>query len=67
MGYDEVFASNRWLHKFQVWHNIKCYVLSGESVNVKIEVVEGWNNGLDDICKGYEIKDIFNCDKTMFF
>ena len=46
MGHDGFTASNGWLHRFQKRHNIKCSVLSGESADVKEEVVAEWSEQL---------------------
>ena len=43
MGHDGFTASNGCLHRFQKRHNIKCSVLSGESADVKEEVVAEWS------------------------
>ena len=60
-------VSNGWLHRFQIRHNIKTSVLSGESAEVKEEVVQEWARRLKDKCEGYALKDIFNADETGHF
>ena len=42
-------------------------MLSGESADVKEEVVTDWTKRLPDICKGYKLEDIFNADMTGLF
>ena len=64
MGHDGFTASNDWLHRFRKRHNIKCSVLSGESADVKEEVVAEWSERLASKCEGFELKDIFNADDT---
>ena len=67
MGHDGFTASNGWLHRFQKRHNIKCSVLSGESADVKEEVVAEWSERLASKCEEFELKDIFNADETGLF
>ena len=67
LGYDDFTASNGWLNRFQIRHNIKCSILSGESADVPTDVIEDWSKRLSDICSGYDDKNIFNCDETGYF
>ena len=69
LNYEDFTASNGWLKRFQVRHNIKCSVLSGESAEVSRDVVEDWQNRLIDSCKDYSKKNIYDCDETglLFF
>ena len=67
MGYDDFTASNGWLHRFQTRHNIKSSVLSGEAADVSQATVEEWAERLQDLCQGYEPKNIFNADETGLF
>ena len=67
MGHDDFTASNGWLHRFQVRHSIKCAVLSGEAADVNQDTVDDWSMRLADKCRGYQMKDIFNCDETGLF
>jgi hypothetical protein len=64
LNYEDFTASNGWLNRFQVRHNIKCSVLSGESAEVSRDVVEDWQNRLSDICKDYSKENIYDCDET---
>ena len=60
MGHKDFTANNGWLHRFQIRHTIKASVLSGESAELKEEVVQEWVRRLKD-------KDIFNADETGLF
>ena len=62
MRYEDFTASNRWLYCFQQHHSIFQQVLSGEAAEVKEATVEEWIKGLPDICKGYKLVEIYNCD-----
>ena len=42
MGHKDFTASNGWLNRFQIRHNVKASLMSGESAEVKEEVVQEW-------------------------
>ena len=42
-------------------------ILSGESADVDTEVKDNWKSRIEELCKGYEEKDIFNCNESAFF
>ena len=67
LGHDDFSASNGWLDAFKRRKNISGAVLSGESADVKEEVVADWTRRLQDICKGYKLDGIFSADKTRLF
>ena len=67
MGHKDFTSNKGWLHRFQIRHNIKTSVLSGESTDVKEEVVQEWARRQKDKCEGYALKDIFNADETDLF
>lgn len=60
-------ASNGWLEKFLKRHEISFKALSGEGAAVNQEVVNNWLAELDQICKNYELRDIYNIDETGLF
>jgi transposase-like protein len=57
-------ASNGWLQKFLIRHNITFKTVSGESANVNPEKVDEWINKLPTIIKDYHPRDVFNADET---
>ena len=69
MGLDEFTASNGclWHNRFQIHHNIKCSILSGESADVPKDVKDDWSKRLTDICSGYAAINVFNCGETGLF
>ena len=66
-GYQDFTASNGLLDAFVTRHQIKFSNLHGESAGVDPKVCEQWKENLSEICAGYELKDIYNCDKTGIF
>ena len=64
---DDFKASEGWLEKFKIRHNIKLKTKKGESNSVDTEVIKNWNNKLKSICDGYDLKNISNCDETGLF
>ena len=60
-------ASNVWLHRFKVRHNIVGAVLSGERASIDQQTVESWNEFLPGIISGFQPKDIYNMDDTGLF
>ena len=57
-------ASNGWLKSFCDRHQIKSSSLHGESADVSVDAVQQWMSDLPKLTEGYELHDIFNCDKT---
>ena len=60
-------ASNGWLEKWKLKHNIRQMTISGESGEVKGETVDSWKERIPEIIHGYSAKDIWNMDKTGCF
>lgn len=60
-------ASNGWLEKFRARHSISHRVISGESNDVDLNVVNDWTCKIESICAGYDQKNIFNLDETGLF
>ena len=66
LGYDDFAASNGW-YGFQQRHGVRQAVISGKAADVPQEDVDDWHCYLSNICKGYELKDMFNVDETGLF
>ncbi|CAF3287422.1 unnamed protein product [Rotaria socialis] len=64
---DSFKASNGWLEKFRIRHNISFRVISGESLSVDVTIVDDWVQRIPKIIDDYDPKDIFNCDETGLF
>ena len=67
MGIDNFRASNGWLDKWKTRYNVAHFRVSGEDGDVDEEVIGSRGERLQDLVKGFELKDIFNCDETAFF
>ena len=59
-------ASNGWLEKWKTRHNVKQFSVAGEDGEVNAETLESCAERLPEIVKGYELKDIWNADETLF-
>lgn len=46
-------ASNGWLEKFRIRHNIVYTAGCGESNSVDVNVVNDWNSKLVEMCDGF--------------
>lgn len=57
-------ASNGWLDKFCLRHNIKFRAISGEAANVNLDDVSEWQRKLPNLLSGYLPEDIYNADET---
>ena len=66
-NYNKFSASNGWLQRFSIRHQIKFANLHGKSAEVSDEAVDQWKEKLPAICAGYHPRDIFNCDETGVF
>ena len=67
-GYVDFKASNGWLDKFKIRHNITYKKIVGEGGNAYIKLAEDWmKNKLIDLIKDYEAQNIFNADETSLF
>ncbi|CAM4834399.1 unnamed protein product [Rotaria magnacalcarata] len=60
-------ASNGWLEKFQIRHNIHYRVISGESASVDLTTVEEWKKRLPLRIDQYDPHDVYNADETGLF
>ena len=67
LSHEGFTASNGWLDRWQKRHNVRLATLSGEAADVNEEVVEDWGQRLESICRGYQLRDIFNADETGLF
>ena len=41
--------------------------MAGEGADVSESVVDDWGRRLESLCKGYQLRDIFNADETGLF
>ena len=57
-------ASNGWLQQWKTRHNVKQSSAAGGHGEVNAETLESWAERLPELVKGYELKDIWNADKT---
>ncbi|KAG0426366.1 Tigger transposable element-derived protein 6, partial [Dictyocoela muelleri] len=60
-------ASNGWLYKFKLRHNISSRFIKGESGLVDHENIESFKDIYSDKLKSYLPENIFNCDETGFY
>ena len=60
-------ASEGWLDKWKLSHGIKEKQISGESLDVSKTTIESWMERIQELCKGYEDKDIINMDESGCF
>lgn len=67
LGLETFKASNGWLEKFRIRHNISFKSICGEEKSVDLNDVTDWIEKLKSVCKGYDDKNIFNADETGLF
>lgn len=67
LGLQNFKASNGWLEKFKIRHNLTFKSICGEEKSVNLEQVTDWIEKLKNICDGYEAKNIYNADETGLF
>lgn len=63
----DVAASNGWLRKFKIRHQLTFANIHGESDDVDEKTVLDFVGASPEIIAGYEPKDIANCDETGLF
>lgn len=66
-GYKNFRASDGWLHKFRIRHNISFKSISGESASVNPEDVKQFVEKLPSLLVGYRLEDVYNADETGLF
>ena len=67
LGITSFKASEGWLHKFRIRHNIAFKCISGESASVSEETVLEFSNKLPSLIRGYSPENIYNADETGLF
>ncbi|CAB5370825.1 unnamed protein product [Rhizophagus irregularis] len=60
-------ASSGWLDNFKKRHNLKQYNIHGEGGSTPIQDLDSIREKLRQTLRDYDLKDIFNCDKTDLF
>ena len=66
LGHENFKSSNGFLDKFKERRGITGQAMCGEEKSVDPGIVETWSERLQDICRGYSMKDRFNADETGF-
>ena len=56
-------ASKGWRDKWKLSYGIREKQISGESFDVSEVTVGSWMERLRELCKGYQLKDIWNMDE----
>jgi len=64
VGKTEFKASNGWLEKFRIRHNIVFNILSGEGASADCQGAEEFKLKIPEHTKEYKPQDIFNADET---
>lgn len=67
LGLQNFKASNGWLEKFKIRHNLAFKSICGEEKSVDLQQVSDWMEKLKEICDGYEAENIYNADETGLF
>ena len=60
-------ASEGWLDKWKLSYDKREKLISGESFDVSEVTVGSWMERLRELCKGYQLKDIWNMDESGCF
>ena len=60
-------ASEGWLDKWNFHYGIREKQTSGESCDVSEVTVGSWMERFRELCKGYQLKDIWNMDESGCF
>ena len=67
LGYQNFKASSGFRDSFKERRGITSQAICGEEKSVDPDIVETWSERLPDICRGYDPKNRFNADETVFF
>ena len=67
LGISEFKASNGWLEKWKLRHNIRKETVCGESAEVRGDTVQSWKERITEIIEGYSAENIWNIDETGCF
>ena len=60
-------ASEGWLDKRKLSYGIREKQTYGESFDVSEVTLGSWVERHRELCKGYQLKDIWNMDESVFF
>ena len=60
----EFTASEGWLHRFKLRHKIKQYFQHGEASSVPVQDLPALRVKFQDIIRGWDLSNVFNCDET---
>ena len=60
-------TSEGWLDKWKLSFGKRGKQISGESFDVSEVTVSSWMELLRELCKGYQLKDIWNMDESVCF
>ena len=64
---DNFSASGGWLSNFKHRNNLQTFKISGEAGSAPINEIPQMRAELKEILQEYELRDIWNCDKTVLF
>lgn len=67
IDYNDFRASDGWLHKFRIRHNISFKCISGESASVNSDDVQQFFEKIPSLLLGYRPEDVYNADETGLF
>ena len=65
-GLEDIKASEGWLQKCKWSYGIRVKRISGEAFDVSAKTVESLLEQIRELCKGYEMKYIYNIDESGF-
>ena len=60
-------ASEGWVDKWKLSYGIREKQISGESLDVSETSIESWMERLKELCKEYQLKDIWNLNESGCF
>ena len=64
---NDVKAPEGWLDKWELSYDIREKQISGEIFDVSEVTVGSWMERLRELCKKYQLKNIWNMDEGVFF